>query len=334
MKSYEIILTVLIALAALIGIGYFCCCRLVAKLFTTTFGRIDEENLRKTIQNFDDKIASGPLAHRLPMLQAGRAWIAAFPKEQISILSHDGLRLVASLFERPQDDSAALGLPGYGKTLLLFHGYHSSAAYDFSGACAYYYALGFRLVLVDQRTHGQSQGEYVTFGALEQRDVISWCTRINERYGSENPILLTGISMGATTVLLAAGRTDLPQNVIGVIADCGYADAHSELSHVARQYMHLPPFPMMNILCRQCRRAGFSLDDCSAEHALKNARIPIFFAHGEQDRFVPPEHTHRNAAACASRHTVQLVKGAGHGMSYLVDPEHSQALIRQFIESL
>lgn len=335
MKGFQIALLIIGIVLLLLGIAYLLCYRLVKKLFTSAFGRISADAMKKNVEDFDRKMSQGPLAHRHPMILEGRRWIANFPIEEVSTRSHDGLRLVASLFERPEDDSAAKDLPAYGKTLILFHGYHSSAPHDFSCACSYYYSIGFRLLLVDQRAHGRSEGDRLTFGAKEQLDVLSWCRWTNERYGSDRDIVITGISMGATTVLLAASHPELPSNVIGVIGDCGYADAESELSHVVRDFMHLPTFPLMNILRHMCRRrAGFDLSECSAERALASIRIPAFFIHGEDDDFVPPEHTRRNAAACASRHSEHFVKGAGHGLSYLVDPPHTQQLLREFIESL
>ena len=335
MQPYQIILLILGILAALLGVGYLFCHRLVSKLFDSAVGRISDEELERSMQRFDRDMIESSLSHRIPLIRESKQWLHSFPSKEIRVTAHDGTDLVGTLFERPENDTAAASLPAYQKTLIMFHGYHSSAPHDFSCACPFYYSLGFRLILVDQRAHGRSGGQYLTFGAKEQLDVLTWCDFVNRQYGEQNDIVITGISMGATTVLLAAARPELPRNVIGVLADCGYADAETELAHVVKKFMHLPPFPLMNVLAPMCRRrAHFDLKDCSAEKALANIRIPVFFLHGLADDFVPAEHTHRNTAACASRHVEHLVEGAGHGMSYLVDPPYTQSLIQKFIESL
>ena len=43
-----------------------------------------------------------------------------------------------------------------------------------------------------------------------------------KHFGNDVKIILAGISMGASTVLMAAGKP-LPKNVIGVLADCGFS---------------------------------------------------------------------------------------------------------------
>ena len=48
--------------------------------------------------------------------------------------------------------------------------------------------------------------------------------------------------MGAATVLLSLG-TDLPGNVKGVVADCGFTSPWEIVRHVAKRDFHLPAFP-------------------------------------------------------------------------------------------
>ncbi len=77
-----------------------------------------------------------------------------------------------------------------------------------------YHDLGFNLLLVDQRAQNGSAGRYITFGVRESRDVRPWVELHNREFGPE-PVFLGGVSMGATTVLMAAGGP-LPENVRGL----------------------------------------------------------------------------------------------------------------------
>lgn len=47
--------------------------------------------------------------------------------------------------------------------------------------------------------------------------------------------------MGCATTLMAAGL-DLPDNVKGIIADCGFTSPWDIIRHVAKERFHLPPF--------------------------------------------------------------------------------------------
>ena len=72
--------------------------------------------------------------------------------------------------------------------------------------------MGHNLLLIDERAHGRSEGRTITFGIQERWDVESWARFAVERFGADVQIILYGVSMGAATVLMAAGL-DLPENV-------------------------------------------------------------------------------------------------------------------------
>ena len=61
--------------------------------------------------------------------------------------------------------------------------------------------------------------------------------------------------------------------------------------------------------------------------AMKQCRLPVFFAHGENDDYVPCEMTKQLYEACPAEKKLLTVPGAGHGLSYLIAPtEYLQAL--------
>ncbi len=106
--------------------------------------------------------------------------------EDIFLPSHDGLRLHGQLLQQP----------GAKGTILLFHGYRSSWIIDFSIVLPYYYSLGYNLLAVDERAHGQSEGVSITFGIHERRDAVTWAQYAAMHFGPEHPLFLGGLSMG------------------------------------------------------------------------------------------------------------------------------------------
>ena len=134
-------------------------------------------------------------------------------------------------------------------------------------------------------------------------------------------IILTGVSMGAATVLVTAG-CELPQNVVGVLADCGYTSPEAIIKDVVRK-IHLPSFIFYPFIALGARiYGGFSLEEKSPIEAMKAAKLPIIFFHGDNDAFVPHEMSVENYNACASekKHLV-ITKGAGHGLCYVIDKD-------------
>lgn len=252
-------------------------------------------------------------------VNAGMRWAREYPSEDVEITSYDGLTLHGRYYENPNARGIMIGC----------HGYRSSGCRDFSSACSFYHDHGFSLLLIDERANGKSDGKFITFGIKERLDIQDWCAYIQDRC-PDQPILLVGISMGATAVVMAA--PELPENVACIVSDCGFVSPWDELSYVLRHYLHLPATPFLRGIDFWCRiLAGFSLCQFTTEQALAFNTRPVFFIHGEADDFVPPENVRRNIAACRAPHTVFTVPGAGHGLSYLVDHD---GYVKKFYEFL
>ena len=243
------------------------------------------------------------------------------PHETVRVRSYDGLTLVGEFYPHPE----ARG------TILMFHGWRGSPRSDFGCAMKAYYTKGLNLLLVHQRTQGESEGRFITFGIRESRDVHTWVSWHGQRFGKEAPVLLTGISMGATTVLMSAGRP-YEANVRGIIADCGFTSPREIIASVVRK-RGLPAFPfvpLMNVWARLL--AGFGFREYSTVEAVRDLKLPVFFAHGEADSFVPCHMTKEAYEACGSPDkTLLMVPKAGHGAAYLVDRERYENLIADFV---
>jgi fermentation-respiration switch protein FrsA (DUF1100 family) len=229
------------------------------------------------------------------------------PKENMEITSFDGLKLRGRFYEY------APGAP----IELMFHGYRGKAERDLSGGVQRCFALGRSALIVDQRACGESEGHVITFGINESRDCHSWLAFMQQRFGPDVKIIITGISMGAATVMLAAGR-DLPPNVVGVLADCGYTSARDIIQEVIRG-MKLPPklaYPFVRLGARLY--GHFSLDSDSPIEAMKRCKVPVIFFHGESDDFVPCDMSRACSKACVKENVLLTVPGAGHGLAYLI----------------
>ena len=246
-------------------------------------------------------------------------WTRSLPCEKMEITSHDGLTLRGKYYEY------APGAP----MELMFHGYRGNAERDLSGGVARCFALGRSVLIVDQRSCGESDGKTITFGIYEHLDCLRWVDFAVNRFGPDCKIILTGISMGASTVLMAAGN-QLPKNVIGVLADCGFTSARQIMAQVIRT-MGLPPalvYPFVKLGARLY--GGFDLDGDSALEAAAQFQVPVIFFHGDTDDFVPSWMSRALYDACKSRKELVLVPNAGHGLAFPVDEKAYLAALDDF----
>ena len=230
------------------------------------------------------------------------------PHEDFYITSFDGLKLHGRYYE------CAPGAP----IELMFHGYRGNAERDLCGGVQRCFNIGRSALVVDQRASGESQGRVITFGIKEHRDCHAWVDFMVDHFGPDVKIILTGISMGASTVLMAAGKP-LPPQVKGVLADCGFTTAKEIIYHVLRQ-IKLPPklvYPFVRLGARLF--GGFDLESDSALERVKTVTLPTIFFHGDTDNFVPCRMSRENFEACTSRKELVIIPGAGHGLAYPVD---------------
>ena len=229
--------------------------------------------------------------------------------EDVYITSRDGVKLYGRYFHHK--DGAPL--------TILFHGYRSNAVRDVNGAYKVCKRNGWNILTVDQRAHGKSGGKTITFGLKERYDCIDWCNYAIERFGEDIAITIMGVSMGAATVLMAAGTEELPENVKGVAADCSYSDVNQIIGHVA-QLMHLPKEPAKVFVRLGGRIYGrFDVNEFSTMDLVKKIKIPALFIHGSADSLIPVQMSKDMHDACLGEKKLIVVEGAEHGMSYFVD---------------
>ena len=75
---------------------------------------------------------------------------------------------------------------------------------------------------------------------------------------------------------------------------------------------------------------GFDLEEDSPEEAMKRCKVPVIFFHGEDDDFVPCDMSRKCHEVCTGKKMLVTIPGAGHGLSYPVDPETYLQALRDF----
>ncbi|MBO7217865.1 MAG: alpha/beta hydrolase, partial [Clostridia bacterium] len=179
------------------------------------------------------------------------------------------------------------------------------------------------------RAHGKSEGKYICYGVLERYDALGWCEKIIAEKGRDEIIFISGVSMGASTSLMASGLS-LPENVRGIIADCGFTSPSEIIKKVMREDMGFPLFPIFyttRLLVKLV--AKFDLNYSSLD-ALKTNTLPVLFIHGTADNFVPFYMSEQNFEGCKTEKYSVWVEGAGHGTSFLFETERCVKALEEF----
>ena len=246
--------------------------------------------------------------------------LAAAEHETVTVTARDGETLVGHWIpvENPQ------------RIILAMHGWRSSWNRDFSMISPFWRENGCSVLYAEQRGQNNSGGAAMGFGLIERFDCLDWIEFLRAREGDTLPIYLAGLSMGATTVLMAAGE-ELPPAVHGVMADCGFTSPQAIMKHVLNKNLHLSYAPMRRMAEMMFRqKTAVDINEYSTLDAMKTTRLPILFIHGSDDHFVPVWMTFENYRACGSPKTLLIVPGADHGLSYLKEKERYEAAVLDF----
>lgn len=239
----------------------------------------------------------------------------------MEIIGYDGVKLVGHL-RRCENEK---------RLIVAMHGWRSSWFRDFGAISDFWYENGCSVLYAEQRGQGESGGEYMGFGLTERYDCLEWVKWANQNGYADRPVYLCGISMGASTVLMAAGL-ELPGNVRGIMADCGYTSPHAIWRHVLNDNLHISfcglTAAVADDICKKKIRMGTKAYSCT--DAMHECKVPVFFIHGTDDHFVPVEMTYENYKACAAPKRLLIVPGAEHGMSYLTEREKYEKSVLEF----
>lgn len=201
-------------------------------------------------------------------------------------------------------------------TVIFAHGYKGNRFEDhisFFSMAADLLEKGYRVVMFDFRYAGDSDGEMSTVGAKEQLDLLGAIDWVDDNY--EEPIGLLGISMGASTSLLAAAQTD---EVIAVVADSPFSDLEAYLKVNLPVWSDLPNFPFTPlIMFLMPIISDLDPKDASPISVLDDiAPRPVLFIHNKGDDSIPYTESEKMAEKHPDIFELWLTDGDGHVKAY------------------
>lgn len=210
------------------------------------------------------------------------------------------------------------------------HGYRSpDGAMEFGCLLPMWQEHDYNFFLVDHRGHGKSGGSHISYGIKESEDNMHWLNFLLRQFGEDIQIILHGQSMGAATVLMMSEK-DLSPQVKCVIADCGYTCYFDEA-------LHALPIPGNRILLEAANTYlsivhGINMKKAKPLDAVKHAKVPILFTHGEKDPLVPVAMGKANFDACTSKKEWVVFPDGEHTTAPILHPSEYATCVDTFIQ--
>lgn len=179
---------------------------------------------------------------------------------------------------------------------------------------------GYRTVLVDLRGHGDSTGEWITFGSAERRDLAQVLDELERRGLVAGRVGALGISYGAAMALDWAA---IDPRVATVVALEPFSDPRRAIVEFARsfaadQVKGVTDAQFAAAEDKAARYAHFQWADDDVMAAVRRMHVPVLFFHGAKDTWIPRAHSER----------LMSVAPAGSRLRVLADDNHVTLSIR------
>lgn len=173
---------------------------------------------------------------------------------------------------------------------------------------------GYRAVLVDLRAHGRSSGQWLSFGAVESRDLSQVIDALQSAGLAPGSIGLFGPSFGGGVAVQLAGRDERVKAIVSV---CGFTSMRDVTPGVVRMYAPVVGWLLLDSSIQRAvtaagRIGGFDPDEANPLRAIQRTRAQVLLIHGRDDVKIPPAHSERLHAAAKDHSRLVILDGHDH----------------------
>ena len=247
--------------------------------------------------------------------------------EDAQVRANDGA-VLRGWYIKPRDDN--------GNVVVLLHGVADNRL-GMGGYAQFLLSRGYRILLPDSRAHGESGGDFASYGVKERDDVRDW---ISWLYEHDPPACVYGLgeSMGAAILIQAFA---VESRFCAAVAESPFA-GFSEIAYErVGQFVRLGPWfgrsvgrPLIGFARWYVRlRYGVDLMAADPEHAIRHATTPVLLIHGLADDNVLPLNSERLYAAAPKLAALWEVPGAQHTGVWAAHPEEFERRLVAWYES-
>jgi pimeloyl-ACP methyl ester carboxylesterase len=219
------------------------------------------------------------------------------------------------------------------KTVILIHGYADAKVGSIAWAPTWQ-NLGYHILAIDLRAHGESAGRFTTAGFFERHDLDQIINQLRAAHPQQtHRIVLFGISMGAAVALATAQLRD---DISALVLECPYTNFRI----ATRQHITMLKLPMPALLAPAMSVAnllrGADLDSIQNAELIASAKCPIFVIQSSDDPFVPAADAQEIQAAVSERRDGSecWLVDSSHLLALSADPDEYRRRLGMFFQSI
>jgi len=240
----------------------------------------------------------------------------------IKIQTPDNLSLSALIVESNTDTTLA--------TVVLLHGISSFKEAELERAKVLADA-GYASLLLDLRAHGQSEGEYCTFGFYEKQDLRAVADELTKLFPAR-PMAIWGVSLGGAVALQAMAVE--PRYQFGIV-ESTFDDFNKVVLEYGADWLFglRSQWLVDRILHKSGKIAHFDPDDIKPVVSAAQIHRPVLFIHGDKDARIPMWFGKHNYESCpAPGKRWYQVPGAGHNNLWKIAGDSLRVEVFKFLK--
>lgn len=186
---------------------------------------------------------------------------------------------------------------------------------------------GYATVMIDLQAHGESPGDAITIGHLEQHDVRA-AVDFARREHPDEPIGVIGVSLGGAAAVLAS-----PLGIDALVIESVYPNIHDAIhNRVAAILGPLSSIPSSLLLIQLQPRLGISPTVLRPIDHMPDIDCPVCVASGTADQHTTESETRAMFSAAPDPKQLWLVDGAAHVDLLHIDPIQYRQNIVGFLD--
>lgn len=274
--------------------------------------RNDKENWDRTPKDDDDEV--------IVMYERGRSDFYETSKDKkidVSVTSC-GFKLVGEYYDF-----------GHKKTAIIVAGRSEALTYSYYFAIPYK-KFGFNILVIDNRSHGLSEGKINACGLLEWPDILEWAKLLHDDYHQEE-IISHGVCIGSSTCLYALTNVDAPSYYKGMVADGMYQNFPISFVNHAYEAGHSKHFVFdfffLIFRLRAHVNPFYGPIDC-----IDKLNIPILFIYSMEDRYSTPDKSQELYEKCFAPKEIKWFEKGRHSFIRINNEDEYDEAIKDFIE--
>ena len=306
METWLLILIIVLSSVVVLSLGgFFGFCFYISSMMANKFCK------HKNFKTREEKIAS---VHAIPELEG----LNEYQRTPINFTMPDSYIIHGDY-----------SLNNPKKFVICMHGHTGNREgcpkYSYS-----FYRLGYSLVFIDHRSHGENVRSIVTMGIQEHKDALEVIKQVKAKFGQDIEIGLFGCSMGGATALMTACEN---QELSFVVSDCAFASLENLVRGIIKAHKS-PYWPILPLTEHYMKkRYGVSFkESCPKERLKNNKKVPILFIQGQGDDLVYPYNAQELYDNDAGEKEIVYFEHANHCGSVTSDRERYYKVIEDFIK--